>query len=173
MTRHSTSGCEAFRRSPIRCVDSASVWRLRRTASRTSSGSRKAFSRSGNIVLCDVYSQGNCLLQDAIPYEWMKGTLFSDIYSAAEFVFQIDQQPPRGTMAAYAAMPRSGNRHRCPRWHLPWQTSRTHAHAEPRAWLRWQEPRRVCPFPSHQESCITTLASSASEGGMANPTRYP
>ena len=39
------------------------------------------------------FSQGNRFLQYAIPYEWMKRILFSDIYSTAQFLFQIDQQP--------------------------------------------------------------------------------
>ena len=34
-------------------------------------------------------------MQHAVPYEWVKRTLFSDIYSTAQFLFQIDEESPR------------------------------------------------------------------------------
>ena len=33
-------------------------------------------------------------MKDAVPNEWMKRTFFGDIDSTAQFLFQIDQQPP-------------------------------------------------------------------------------
>jgi hypothetical protein len=34
-------------------------------------------------------------MKHAVSDQWMKGTLFSDIYSTAQFFFQIDKQSPR------------------------------------------------------------------------------
>src|ERR1039458_4902933 len=42
----------------------------------------------------DPLSQGNRLTKDAIADQGMKGALFSDVHSAAQFFFQIDEQPP-------------------------------------------------------------------------------
>ena len=34
-------------------------------------------------------------MKHAVPNEWMKGALFSDIHSTAQLFFQIDKQSPR------------------------------------------------------------------------------
>ena len=48
-------------------------------------------------------SQRNCLVKHAVPNERMESTLFSDVHSTAEFLFQIDKQsagePRRRTRA--------------------------------------------------------------------------
>jgi hypothetical protein len=39
-------------------------------------------------------SQQNRLMKHAVSNDWMKGALFRDIHSAAQFFFQIDEQSP-------------------------------------------------------------------------------
>src|ERR1035437_8959034 len=39
-------------------------------------------------------SQRNRLMKHAVPDQWVKRALLSDVYLTAQFFFQIDQQPP-------------------------------------------------------------------------------
>src|ERR1019366_9113759 len=40
-------------------------------------------------------SQGNRVVKHVVSNEWVKSTLFSDVHSTAQFLFQIEKQPTR------------------------------------------------------------------------------